>query len=275
MPASLRSFRSTSFGHLRLDLGAELAQGAGAAYPVSSGSHGQSAGSALGTSSTDRVSADRAGVSHVRSRRPRPAVWCSATTTRPSPAAPLRARSATRALVDGAASTTSTDQSAGADQTVEVQRRALGSRVAHGTSLSQVSASVHPEPSIGEGTDVPPTTPASTSTPRPESWRTSTAGSTRRCTPGRRRRSRSSTPRGARRPASGSRCCSTRGRSSSSTSWPSTGRRRSGCRTTGRTATAWSPATAPSTAARSACSPRTSRSSAARSARCTARRSPR
>ena len=46
-------------------------------------------------------------------------------------------------------------------------------------------------------------------------------------------------------------------------------------RRTGRTATAWSPATAPSTAARSACSARTSRSSAARSARCTARRSSR
>ena len=42
-----------------------------------------------------------------------------------------------------------------------------------------------------------------------------------------------------------------------------------------RTATAWSPATAPSTAARSASSARTSPSSAARSARCTARRSPR
>ena len=44
---------------------------------------------------------------------------------------------------------------------------------------------------------------------------------------------------------------------------------------TARTATAWSPATAPSTAARCACSRRTSRSSAARSARSSARRSSR
>ena len=101
--------------------------------------------------------------------------------------------------------------------------------VAHGSSLSQVSASVHP----GEGTDVPPTTQASTSTPRPASSRTSTAGSTRPSTPARRRPSRSSTPRAARPPASASRCSSTRARSSSSTSWPGTARRRSGWRRTG------------------------------------------
>ena len=42
----------------------------------------------------------RGGVTQVRSSRPRPAVWCSATTTRPS-AHRRGARSATTALVDG------------------------------------------------------------------------------------------------------------------------------------------------------------------------------
>ena len=123
---------------------------------MSSGSQGQSAAATCGTSSTDTVSADRAGVSHVLSSRPRPAVWCSATTTRPSPAAPVRARPASSSLVDGVDSTTSTDQSTG------VSRRSRSSGVRFdersdavsitGSSLSQMSASVHP----GEGTDVPP-----------------------------------------------------------------------------------------------------------------------
>ena len=130
-------------------------------------------------SSTDKVSADRAGVSHVRSSRPRPAVWCSATTTRPSPAAPARARPATSTLVDGVASTTSTDQSTG----VTRRSRSSGGRFDErsdavsvtGSSLSQVSASVHP----GEGTDVPPddsgidihTTAGKLAGPRPQARR--------------------------------------------------------------------------------------------------------
>ena len=114
-----------------------------------------------------------------------------------------------------------------------------------------------------------------TSTHRRASSPTWTGASTRRCTPARPGRSRSSTPRARRPPGSGSSCCSTRARSSSSTSWPGTGRPTSAWSRTGRTATAWSPATAPSTAARSACSRRTSRSSAAASARSSARRSSR
>ena len=65
------------------------------------------------------------------------------------------------------------------------------------------------------------------------------------------------------RPRADRAAASTRARSSSSTSSPGTARPRSGWRRTARTATAWSPATAPSTAARCACSPRTSPSSAA------------
>ena len=77
------------------------------AYPASSGSHGHEWVGAVGRSSTEKVSAERAGVSQLRSSRPRPAVWCSATTTSPWPA-PARPRSATSALVEPASSTTST-----------------------------------------------------------------------------------------------------------------------------------------------------------------------
>ena len=78
---------------------------------------------------------------------------------------------------------------------------------------------------------------------------------------------RSSTPRASSPPASGSRSCSTRAPSRSSTRSCATAPPSSTCRRTGPGATPWSPATARSTAARSASSPRTSPSSAARSAR--------
>ena len=105
-----------------------------------------------------------------------------------------------------------------------------GSR-SRATSLPRVSAQARRRHRGPRG-------PTSTSTPPPASWPTSTDDSTRRCTPARRRRSRSSTPRAARRPASGSRCSSTRAPSSSSTSWPGTGPRPSAWRRTGPTATA-------------------------------------
>ena len=123
------------------------------AYPASSGSHGQEAVGAVGRSSTEKVSPERGGVSHVRSSRPRPAVWCSAATTSPS-AAPDLARSMTSALVEAASSTTSTVRpvsrsgSAAASRSASRGGRAAGSEITS-TSLSRVSA--HP----GEGTDVP------------------------------------------------------------------------------------------------------------------------
>ena len=113
IPASLRSSTSTSLGHFRAMSGSRSASAACTAYPVSSGSHGQSCAGRSGRSSTEKVSELRAGVSHTRSSRPRPAVWCSVTTTRPS-SSPARARSATTALVDGVASVTSTRQPGGA-----------------------------------------------------------------------------------------------------------------------------------------------------------------
>ena len=42
------------------------------AYPVSSGSQGHDAAGTVGRSSTEKVSPERGGVSHERSRRPRP-----------------------------------------------------------------------------------------------------------------------------------------------------------------------------------------------------------
>ena len=131
-PAVLRVPSRTSFGHFSAAVGEPVSRRALAtATPVSSGSQGQAAASTSGRSSTEKVSAERAGVIQVRSRRPRPAVWCSATTTRPS-AAPARARSATRALVEGAASTTSTSYDGAVDvrreaaNSLDVERRALG-----------------------------------------------------------------------------------------------------------------------------------------------------
>ena len=128
-------------------------------------------------------------------------------------------------------------------------------------------------------TPTPSAAPTSrrTSTPRRRrgSSQTSSAAWPRWPTPVPSAPSRSSTPGGRGRPASGSRCCSTRGPSSRWTSTPGTGPSRSARTATGPTATASSPATAPSTGARSRCSRRTSPSSAGRSARCSARRSPR
>ena len=156
---------------------------------------------------------------------------------RPSPAprgAPARARSATSALVEAASSTTSTWWSG---------RRSASRAGRAGSGRMGIDwPSHHEEATTRERKRSPakaPTSPrTSTSTPPRASWPTSTGASTRRSTPARRRRSRSSTPRAARPPASGSRSSSTRARSSSSTSWPGTARWRSAWRRTGRTATA-------------------------------------
>ena len=85
MPATLRpapsapASTSTSLGHFRAMSGSRSASAAWTAYPVSRGSHDHDVGGTSGRSSTENVSDERAGVSHTRSRRPRPAVWCSVT----------------------------------------------------------------------------------------------------------------------------------------------------------------------------------------------------
>ena len=99
------------------------------------------------------------------------------------------------------------------------------------------------------------------------SSRSSPSCATRRSTTGPRPRWRSSTRRASTRRASGSRSCSTPVRSRSSTPTCATARPSSTWTRPGRGATPWSPATARSTAAASACSARTSPCSAARSAR--------
>ena len=110
-PATLRPETSTSLGHFREASTPVAARTPSTtARPVSSGSHGQRAtGTASGRTSSENVSAARGGVTHTRSSRPRPAVWCSVATTSPA-GSPARARSATSAFVDGDAASTSTRQ---------------------------------------------------------------------------------------------------------------------------------------------------------------------
>ena len=94
---------------------------ASVANPTSRGSHGQLPGREVGPSRTENVSPARGGVSQVRSSRPRPAVWCSATTHEPA-CSPARARSVTTALVEAVSSRTSTRHCAVSRQ----QRRGRG-----------------------------------------------------------------------------------------------------------------------------------------------------
>src|SRR6478609_1722248 len=165
-PASTR----TSLGHFSAMSGSRSARAAWTAYPVRSGSHGHDAAGTSGRSSTENVSDERGGVSQARSRRPRPAVWCSVTSTSPG-SSPARARSATAALVDGADSTTSTRQPAG----VASRSRSRGGRGAglgvmgldcprdraRGTTPRQTGPRDQPtgghgvSAQPGEGTDVP------------------------------------------------------------------------------------------------------------------------
>ena len=277
IPASLRSSTSTSLGHFRAMSGSRSASAAWTAYPVSSGSHGQSWRGHVGAQQ-HREGQRRCGPASPRPGRAGRGRRSGARRPRRGPRPHRRGRARRRRRWSTAWPRRSRRASPGARRggrgrgvgaVPGTESWALDWRTRHTGGHYDVSAQVQP----GEGTDVPGRT--STSTRRRASSPTSSVASTRRCTPAPRRRSRSSTPRAARPPASASRCSSTRARSSSSTSWPGTARRRSASRSSARTATAWSPATAPSTAARSACSPRTSPSSAARWARSTARRSPR
>ena len=77
---------STSFGHLSWASTAATSRTAAAtATPASSGSQPSRArGTAAGRSSTEKVRAARGGDTQVRPSRPRPAICCSAASTRPS-----------------------------------------------------------------------------------------------------------------------------------------------------------------------------------------------
>ena len=107
-PATLRSPTSTSLGHLRrASTSPSRLTVVATARPARSGSQPQDGRVAAGgRSSTEKVSAERSGAVHARSRRPRPATWCSATTTSPS-GAPVAAAATTSALVEPVSSTTS------------------------------------------------------------------------------------------------------------------------------------------------------------------------
>ena len=164
-----RSPSSTSFGHFRRR--ARRPQRRRARRPRSAAAATASGpGATSGRSSTENGQRrPRPGSPSCRSRRPRPAVWCSATTTSPS-GAPARARSATRALVLGGRverPRRSTDR--GSSSAASGGRASSGGRQrrgasGHGTTLTDRTdarpsgghtrerrAVAHP----GEGTDVP------------------------------------------------------------------------------------------------------------------------
>ena len=109
----------------------------------------------VGRSSTENVSAAPAGVSQVRSSRPRPAVWCSATTTSPS-GAPCRARSATSALVDGASvDAPRRPGRAASSAAIEPCRGVGGGRAGRSRALPCRSRREEATPVSAEGTEVP------------------------------------------------------------------------------------------------------------------------
>lgn len=144
MPATFRSPSSTSLGHLTAAAAyPRLRSVLATVCPVRSGSHGQLVAGTVGRSRTEKTSEERGGASQVRSRRPRPAVWCSATTTVPS-GAPSRARSVATALVDGTLSTTSTarsgaspESSAASSDGRRIGAAVTGTRLAYGPHLGQ------------------------------------------------------------------------------------------------------------------------------------------
>src|SRR5262249_2868879 len=103
----------TSFGHFSAaGTPASFRSIAATARPANNGIQGhQPTATSFGRINTDMVTPDRAGAVHTRSRRPRPAVWCSAMRTTPS-SSDVPARGTRWAFVDGDDSTTSTrDQS--------------------------------------------------------------------------------------------------------------------------------------------------------------------
>src|SRR5579875_2708442 len=102
IPPSLASSRlTTSFGHFNPSVMPVASRmPSTTAIPASSGNICQRGASGrAGRSSTEKVSAVPGGACQLRPRRPRPARWKSATTTRPS-GSPVRAAAATSSLVD-------------------------------------------------------------------------------------------------------------------------------------------------------------------------------
>ena len=244
MPATLPSPRSTSLGHFRSGLDAGLAQRPAHGVPRSAAAATATRTGAdpAGAAAPRTVSAARAGVSHARSSRPRPAVWCSATTTSPSRVAgrgpaprPARWSTAPRRPPRRAG---------------RADRRRAGRRQGVGVRAGQRSWALHwptdlhrstrrpssSERTAGRGHRRPrrhrhPHHRGQAGRPRPPARR----GGARRVGQGGGEAARQGR---ARPPASGSSCSSTRAPSSSSTSWPGTAPRRSAWRRSAPTATA-------------------------------------
>ena len=98
IPASLRSSTTRSLGHFSR-ASTPVASATASASATATAIVTAPATGAGGRNSTDTSSALPGGATQLRARRPRPAVWWSATTTIPSPA-PSRARPSASLLVD-------------------------------------------------------------------------------------------------------------------------------------------------------------------------------
>ena len=234
------------------------------ARPAAAATASETASTASGRTSTDIVSPDRGGAVQVRSSRPRPAVWCSAITTRPVLSRPV---GTARAAPHWSTRPRSSDLDAGPDSIRRVtsgrrssdgmQRRSLEIGV-HSRSRYAARRERHRHPHDRRQARRPG---AATRRGRPRGLRAGDREAAREGQADRPRADRPAARRGLLHRARRAR--------------PAPLDQLRDGEEPARTATASSPATAPSTAARSACSPRTSRSSAAASARCSARRSSR
>ena len=105
-PASFRCPTSRSLGHFsRTSTRAVSDTASATASPTSGDSQPHRTGSTVGRHSTEKVRPARGGDTQVRSSRPRPWSWCSATRTSP-PGSPARAAAARSAFVEPVTSTT-------------------------------------------------------------------------------------------------------------------------------------------------------------------------
>ena len=210
----------------------------------------------------------------MRPSRPRPAPWWSAASTYPS-GSPARARAATSALVEPVEATTSTTRQTASGPSVRARATAARRSGGRVRSVHGFIVTVWPRcPATRLGVWLrryrrargPAPRAAPTSTPRRASSPTSSARLDEAVHAGSARAVEKQHAKGKQDRPRADRGAARRGLvRRARRAGPAPLARPSAWRRTGRTATAWSPATAPSTAARCACSPRTSRSSAARS----------
>ena len=117
----------TSFGHLSpAGTPRPGCRASATATPVSSGSQTSAPRRPAGRSSTETARPARGGAVHARPSRPRPAAWCSATSTRPSAVAGPGARRPGRRSWTRSRATTSIARHAGSGPSVRARASAAG-----------------------------------------------------------------------------------------------------------------------------------------------------